>query len=91
MVTGFLSPVHIAFLLVVLLLLFGAKRLPEVGSSLGTGLRGFKDSLEGKDAQAQKNVEADAPAAPAALRLNTVTDTDAAASAAAPAAQVTKS
>ena len=84
MVTGFLSPVHIAFLLVVLLLLFGAKRLPEVGSSLGTGLRGFKDSLEGKDAHAQKNIEADAPAAPAALRLYPDTDTDAAASAAAP-------
>jgi sec-independent protein translocase protein TatA len=48
--TGFLSPVHIALVLVVVLMLFGAKRLPEVGRSLGTGLRGFKDSLEGRDA-----------------------------------------
>jgi sec-independent protein translocase protein TatA len=47
MVTGFLSPVHIALVLVVVLLLFGAKRLPELGSSLGSGLRDFKDSLEG--------------------------------------------
>jgi len=31
--------------LIVLLLVFGAKRLPEMGKSLGEGLRGFKDSL----------------------------------------------
>jgi sec-independent protein translocase protein TatA len=47
MTAGILSPVHIAFLLVVVLMLFGAKRLPEMGRSLGTGLRGFKESLEG--------------------------------------------
>jgi sec-independent protein translocase protein TatA len=50
MALGILSPVHVAFLLVIALLLFGAKRLPELGSSLGSGLRGFKESLEGKDA-----------------------------------------
>jgi sec-independent protein translocase protein TatA len=50
---GILSPVHFAFLLVIVVLLFGAKRLPELGSSLGSGLRGFKESLEGKDAHAQ--------------------------------------
>jgi TatA/E family protein of Tat protein translocase len=31
------------------LLLFGAKQLPELGSSLGTGLRAFKRGLEGKE------------------------------------------
>jgi TatA/E family protein of Tat protein translocase len=30
-------------------MLFGTKRLPEVGRSLGSGLRGFKQSLEGRD------------------------------------------
>lgn len=49
MVTGFLSPTHVVLLLLVVLLLFGAKRLPEVGRSLGTGLRGFKHGLEGKE------------------------------------------
>jgi sec-independent protein translocase protein TatA len=49
MVTGFLSPTHIVLLLIVVLLLFGAKRLPEMGRSLGTGLRGFKHGLEGKE------------------------------------------
>jgi sec-independent protein translocase protein TatA len=33
--------------LVVVLLVFGAKRLPEMGRSLGEGLRGFKDSMQG--------------------------------------------
>ncbi len=42
---GFDNPIHILFLLLVLLLVFGAKRLPEMGSSLGSGLRGFKDAL----------------------------------------------
>jgi sec-independent protein translocase protein TatA len=44
---GLDNPIHIAFLVVILLLVFGAKRLPEMGRSLGSGMRGFKDSLEG--------------------------------------------
>jgi sec-independent protein translocase protein TatA len=49
MVSGLMTPAHIALLLVVVLMLFGAKRLPEVGRSLGVGLRGFKHGLEGKE------------------------------------------
>lgn len=45
---GLDNPLHIAFLLVIVLLVFGAKRLPEMGHSLGAGLRGFKDSLSGE-------------------------------------------
>jgi sec-independent protein translocase protein TatA len=41
------NPIHIAFLLVVLLLVFGAKRLPEMGRSLGAGMRDFKDAISG--------------------------------------------
>jgi sec-independent protein translocase protein TatA len=44
---GLDNPLHIAFLLVILLLVFGAKRLPELGRSLGSGLRGFKESISG--------------------------------------------
>ncbi len=47
--TGILNPIHVVFLLVIVLMLFGAKRLPELGKSLGTGLRQFKDSVEGGD------------------------------------------
>lgn len=36
-------------LLLVLLLVFGPKRLPEMGRSLGKGMREFKDSVTGKD------------------------------------------
>jgi sec-independent protein translocase protein TatA len=42
---GLDNPLHIAFLLIILLLVFGAKRLPEMGRSLGSGLRGFKGAL----------------------------------------------
>ena len=42
---GLDNPVHILFLLVLLLVVFGARRLPEVGRSLGSGMRGFKDAL----------------------------------------------
>jgi sec-independent protein translocase protein TatA len=45
---GLDNPIHIAFLLVILLLVFGAKRLPEMGRSLGAGLRGFKESISGE-------------------------------------------
>ncbi|HEV8460501.1 MAG TPA: twin-arginine translocase TatA/TatE family subunit, partial [Gaiellaceae bacterium] len=38
---------EIILLLLVALLLFGAKRLPEIGKSLGTGMREFKDSVSG--------------------------------------------
>ena len=44
---GLDNPVHLLFLLILLLLVFGAKRLPEMGRSLGSGMRGFKDSLNG--------------------------------------------
>ena len=45
---GLDNPIHIAFLLILLLLVFGAKRLPEMGRSLGSGMRGFKDAISGE-------------------------------------------
>ena len=47
---GLDNPIHLLFLLVLLLLVFGAKRLPEMGRSLGSGMRGFKESLSGESA-----------------------------------------
>ena len=44
---GLDNPIHLALLLVILLMVFGAKRLPEMGRSLGSGLRGFKESING--------------------------------------------
>jgi sec-independent protein translocase protein TatA len=40
-----LGPTEMVFILVVLLLLFGAKRLPELGSGLGKGIREFRRSM----------------------------------------------
>lgn len=45
---GLDNPIHLVLLLVIVLLVFGAKRLPEMGRSLGTGLRGFKQSINGE-------------------------------------------
>jgi sec-independent protein translocase protein TatA len=42
-----IGPGEIVLLLLVALLLFGAKRLPEIGRSLGKGMREFKDSVSG--------------------------------------------
>lgn len=43
--------------LLIVLVLFGPKRLPEIGSSLGRGIRGFKDSLSGRE-QLESSVSA---------------------------------
>ncbi|MDP8911897.1 MAG: twin-arginine translocase TatA/TatE family subunit [Actinomycetota bacterium] len=39
----------LVIILIVLLLVFGPKRLPEMGRSIGRGMREFKDSVSGKD------------------------------------------
>jgi sec-independent protein translocase protein TatA len=43
------SPWEIIILVVVLLLVFGSRRLPEIGRSVGKGMREFKNSVSGKD------------------------------------------
>ena len=42
-----LQPWHLIVLAIVAFLLFGAKRLPELGNGLGEGLKGFKEGLKG--------------------------------------------
>jgi len=51
--TGLTSPTHLIALLLIALLLFGAKRLPEIGRSLGNGMREFKDSVTDSDLPAE--------------------------------------
>ncbi len=63
---GLDNPVHIILLLLVLLLVFGAKRLPEIGKSLGEGMRGFKDSLSGATNHDSLTQAAPTPPAPVA-------------------------
>ncbi len=49
MIGDILQPTHLLFILVVALLVLGPKRLPEVGRSLGRGLRDFRSALSGDD------------------------------------------
>jgi sec-independent protein translocase protein TatA len=42
-----LQPTHLLVIGILLLVLFGAKRLPELGKGLGEGLKGFKEGLKG--------------------------------------------
>jgi sec-independent protein translocase protein TatA len=56
---GLENPIHIAVLLVVLLLVFGARRLPELGRSLGSGMREFKDGITGVSTTPAENAAQD--------------------------------
>jgi sec-independent protein translocase protein TatA len=64
-----LQPWHLVVLGVVAFLLFGAKRLPELGKGLGEGLKGFKEGIKGvtdptpppPTVQQQQNVAPPAP------------------------------
>jgi sec-independent protein translocase protein TatA len=84
---GLDNPVHIAFLLILLLLVFGAKRLPEMGKSLGAGMRGFKDSLTGENAQPSLGAAQQQPATTAAQTTAAVAPVAPVAVPAAPAAE----
>ena len=61
---------ELLIILVIVLLLFGARRLPEVARGLGTGMREFKDAVTGKDSDKEASetpalepARAEAPAA----------------------------
>ncbi len=43
------SPVQLLIVLAIILLVFGAKKLPEIGRNLGAGAREFKDGITGND------------------------------------------
>lgn len=55
---GLLAPSHIIILGLVLLLIFGPKRLPEMGRSLGHGMREFKNSVAGSDEAEPQSLQA---------------------------------
>lgn len=51
-----IGPLELAIVLVIALVIFGPKRLPDLGRSLGSGMREFKDSITGKDEE-EKQLE----------------------------------
>jgi len=44
-----IGPLEIVIVLIIVLIIFGPKRLPDLGRSLGRGMREFKESVTGKD------------------------------------------
>ena len=60
-----IGPLELAIVLVIVLVIFGPKRLPGVGRALGTGMREFKDSITGKDKGDEDSDRELPPAAPA--------------------------
>lgn len=65
---GGLSPMELAVVAAIVMLFFGARRLPELGRSLGSGIKEFKKGLAGEDetkALAKDEASSDAPKPPA--------------------------
>jgi sec-independent protein translocase protein TatA len=58
---GFVSIPEIILLLVVVLLVFGPKRVPEIGRQLGKGMREFKESITGADEEPGGDAELPTP------------------------------
>ena len=59
-----IGPLEIIIVLVVVLLIFGPKRLPDLGRSLGGGMREFKDSITGKSDDRDEIASADSKPEP---------------------------
>lgn len=57
-----IGPLEIILVIVVLLVIFGPKRLPSLGKSLGTGMREFKESITGEDKGHDETNATDRPA-----------------------------
>ena len=68
MFEGLFQPMHLLVVLFIALLVFGPKKLPELGRGLGDGIRSFKDSMRDKDngatpTEQQKEVVSKGPVA----------------------------
>ena len=58
---GLLQPMHLVVILFIALIVFGPKKLPELGKGLGEAIRGFKDSIKAADAPPGPAAETKAP------------------------------
>jgi sec-independent protein translocase protein TatA len=73
----FQTPWHIVLLLLIALLLFGGKRLPEIGRSLGHGMREFKDAVTGTSPEPADDAQPELPPAEPTAAASTATPTTA--------------
>ena len=58
---GLLQPMHLLVILFIALIVFGPKKLPELGKGLGEAIRGFKDSVRGADAPSDRAADPKGP------------------------------
>jgi sec-independent protein translocase protein TatA len=68
---GWISPWELLILALVVLLIFGPKRLPEMGRSLGKGMREFKSAVTGKEDDDDVRHELPAPTPPETVAATT--------------------
>jgi sec-independent protein translocase protein TatA len=55
MIEGLFQPMHLLVIIGIALLVFGPKKLPELGKGLGDGIRGFKSAMSGTDKPVDSN------------------------------------
>ena len=72
----FQTPWHIVLLLLIALLLFGGKRLPEIGKALGSGMREFKDAITGNSPEPPSHEHPELPSAEPTATASTPTPTE---------------
>jgi len=54
MFEGLFRPMHLLVILFIVLIIFGGKRLPEIGEGLGKSIRSFKKAISGEDGPKDK-------------------------------------
>ena len=59
MFDGLFQPMHLLVILGIALLIFGPKKLPELGKGLGEGIRGFKDAIKDGEKPAPTKTDSD--------------------------------
>jgi sec-independent protein translocase protein TatA len=57
MFEGLLQPMHLLLILIIALVVFGPKKLPEIGKGLGEAIRGFKKALDESASEPVKPVQ----------------------------------
>src|ERR1700733_6965929 len=73
MIGDLIAPTHLLLILIVALIVLGPKRLPEVGKSLGKGLRDFREAMSNYSPEGLLSVDDPPPARPANPYVNTDT------------------
>lgn len=57
MLRGLFQPMHLLIILVIVLIIFGPGKLPEIGKGLGESIRGFKKAISGDDDKPSTDVK----------------------------------